>query len=154
MKEIYIAAPVVGISEEQRNQIKAVSMAAAYTIIGERDFASACYMPWMLKVPNAWHMPMNEWARCVFSFDVAALDEAHHVIVCDYGRGATAGTAWEAGYAFAKGKDVIVVRMPGVTEVSLMVQNGCLCVVDYQDFISGDWKVPDYRKPSPGVVQN
>ena len=107
----------------------------------------------MIKVPNAWSMPMNEWARCVFSFDVSALDEASMVVVCDYGREATAGTAWEAGYAFGKGKDVVVVQMPGVTEVSLMVRNGCKVVVPYDKFVSGDWRIPDYRHCDQ-VVQN
>lgn len=153
MKPIYLAAPVVGVSETRREQIKAVAMAAARSY-GEYDFAGTVYMPWTLKVPNAWGMPMNEWARCVFSFDVAALDEASTVVVCDYGREATAGTAWEAGYAFAKGKTVIVVQMPEVNEVSLMVRNGCQLVVPYDKFVADDWRLPDYRCDGDEVVQN
>lgn len=152
MKPIYIAAPVVGITETKREQINAVAMAAARHL-GERDFCGTCYMPWKLKVPNAWNMPMNEWARCVFSFDVQALDEAVMVVVCDYGRESTAGTAWEAGYAFAKNKDVIVVQMPDVTEVSLMVRNGCKVVVPYEKFITDDWQIPDYHRVNQ-VTQN
>lgn len=148
MSKIYIAAPVVGITDEQRSEINFVADQAA-TQLGE-----PAYKPWKLKIPNEWNMPMEEWARCVFTQDILALDEAAVVIVCDYGRHSSSGTAWEAGYAFAKGKWVVVVQMPGVAEVSLMVRNGCTVVVHYDDFIEGLWKFPNYREQYVPVVQN
>ena len=148
-KKAYVAAPVVGITNEQRQEIDRV------VHVLEKCF-DQIYCPWNLKIPNAWNMPMVQWARCVFTQDVLHLDQAHTVIVCDYGRHSSCGTAWEAGYAFAKGKKIIVVRMPNVKEVSLMVNNGCTIVVSYEDFINDNWITPDYveeNKTSP-VIQN
>ena len=143
----YIAAPVVGLSEEQRNQRGRVADRALDV------FHGTVHMPWILKIPNAWNMPMNEWARCVFTQDLLELDCADIVVVCDYGRRSTAGTAWEAGYAFAKGKSVLVVQMPGVDEVSLMVRNGCTAVISYDEFIERPFSWPDYKKCT-GIMQN
>lgn len=151
--DAYIAAPVVGLSNEQRLSINAVAEVAAETF-GRDMMLTDVYCPWLLKIPNAWGMPQNEWARCVFTQDVLAIDDAFAVVVCDYGRHASCGTAWEAGYAFAKNKRVIVVQMPGVKEVSLMMHNGCSVVVPYEDFLSGTWTIPDFMEDKPEVTQN
>lgn len=148
MGKAYIAAPVVGVSADQKAQIIEVMREAL------RRFADDVYLPWELKIPNAWNMPLEQWARCVFTQDVLQLDECDWVVVCDYGRRSSSGTAWEAGYAFAKGKSVIVVTMPGVQEVSLMVYNGCTCAVPYEKFIKGEWNREDYYSAHPDVVQN
>ena len=147
-KSVYVAAPIVGITETQEKQIKAVIHQCIVQFGGKN-----VYCPASLRIPNAWNMPLNEWARCVFTNDVMEIDRSEIVVVCDYGRNATAGTAWEAGYAFAKGSKVLVVQMPGVDEVSLMVRNGCAAVVDYNDFVNGRFSWPDYRNQS-GVRQN
>ena len=67
-------------------------------------------------------MTMQEWGHCVFTVDVMELDRADWVIVCDFGRHNTAGTSWECGYAFGKGKKILIVQMPDVKEQSLMVK--------------------------------
>jgi len=144
----YIAAPVVGITQEQKDQINAV-MSETHARL-----ADDVYAPWEHKVPNEWNMPLEQWARCVFTMDVLALDECEWVIVCDYGRHASCGTAWEAGYAFAKGKSVIVVTMPGVKEVSLMVHNGCGQVIPFEDYISGIYVLENHYKDDSQLVQN
>ena len=151
--DVYMAAPVVGMDAEKREQVESV-MRAVINKLSKEEELMVCYTPWLLKIPNAWNMPQNEWARCVFTQDVLALDESETVIVCDYGRHASCGTAWEAGYAFAKGKKVIVVTMPGVEEVSLMVHNGCTPVVSYEDFIALKWDIPDYRNAENVITQN
>lgn len=147
---IYIAAPVVGVETDLRRQINRVYYYA------DRKFApvDSVYLPWQLQIPNAWNMPQSEWARCVFTADVMALDKSDVVVVCDFGRHSSCGTAWEAGYAFAKGKKVVVVQMPGVAEVSLMVHNGCTCVVSFDDFVNENWDWPDYKTVMPETVQN
>lgn len=149
----YMAAPVVGMDTEKREQVESV-MRAAFKKLAKDGKPVVCYTPWLLKIPNAWNMPQSEWARCVFTLDVIGLDESETVIVCDYGRHSSCGTAWEAGYAFAKGKRVIVVTMPGVEEVSLMVHNGCTMVVSYEDFISLEWEIPDYQNAKNSITQN
>lgn len=148
ISKAYIAAPVIGVSNEQKQQIRAIVQETL------KRLAEEAYLPWELKIPNAWNMPLSEWARCVFTQDVLRIDECDWVVVCDYGRKSSCGTAWEAGYAFAKGKGVVVVTMPGVEEVSLMVHNGCTWSVPYEKFISDDWEIPNYYVQNHMVRQN
>lgn len=82
------------------------------------------YLPLEHKVPNAWDLPNHEWGAAVYRADVKAIRNSDTVVVLSYGRLGSAGTAWEAGYAFGIGKRVIVVEMPGTTLMSLMVANG------------------------------
>lgn len=51
------------------------------------------YNPAEHGVPNAWGMNMTEWSRCIFTLDVVAIDNADWIVVCDFGRSGTAGTA-------------------------------------------------------------
>jgi nucleoside 2-deoxyribosyltransferase len=83
------------------------------------------YAPWELRFPNAWDYPNSEWGLMVFAADIANLEKADIVVSLNYGRlDPTAGTAWECGYAFAKGKKVIMVEMTD-EPMSLMCSNGC-----------------------------
>lgn len=114
----------------------------------ERDYVHV-YRPGKHKVPNAWGMDMATWGQCVFTMDVVAIDDCDWMVLADYGRHATAGTSWEAGYAFAKGIKILVVQMPGVEESSLMTQGCAANIVKYEDFVQGltldehDWRVWD-----------
>ena len=136
---IYFAAPVVGNSFEIAEQIYNVAnIFTAYTDTkGYRvNRGYEVYMPSQLKIPNAWGMTMQEWAHCVFTVDVMKLDKADWVVVLDYGRHNTAGTSWECGYAFGKGKKILVVRMPGVEEQSLMVKCCAASEITYEELMS------------------
>lgn len=144
----YIAAPIVGVSKEHKEQIQKVAEEAL------RRLADRLYLPWEMKIPNAWNMPLEQWARCVFTQDVMAIEDCDWVVVCDFGRYASCGTAWEAGYAFGKGKEVIVVTMPGVEEVSLMIHNGCSCVISYEEFVSDEWSFKHFYSQDDQLVQN
>lgn len=137
MISFYIAAPVVGASEEQRSQIDAAIEVLRKWIHENIGVHAEIYNPRELKIPNAWNIPQSEWARCVFTEDVLAIDRADYVVVFDYGRNGTCGTAWEAGYAFAKEKPILLVVMPGVQEQSLMVRNGCTSCISYNELIAG-----------------
>ena len=123
---IYIAAPVVGTSHEIQQQI--YNVANIFTAWEDSEHwkhkREDCdlYLPSNIKIPNAWGMTMQEWGYCVFTVDVLELDCADWVVVCDFGRQNTAGTSWECGYAFGKGKKILLVRMPDVQEQSLMVR--------------------------------
>ena len=99
------------------------------------------YAPWKYKIPNAWDYSNTEWGLMVFTNDVHAIDTCDWVIVISQGRKeTTAGTAWEAGYAFAKGKKVLVVELDAELRLenksyqkpavqSLMMSNGCFASV-------------------------
>ena len=94
------------------------------------------------KIENAWDLPNFEWGRQVFNADIQAINQADTVIVLSYGRIASAGTSWEAGYAYGIGKRVLIVEMPGVELMSLMVANGRYATIkgldglDNYDFIT------------------
>ena len=81
------------------------------------------YAPVEHSIPNAWDYPNDEWALMVFESDINAINDADVLVLLSYGRKQTAGSAWEAGYAFAMGKKVIVVEMNDEI-ASLMVSNG------------------------------
>lgn len=82
------------------------------------------YAPFELQIPNAWDMSQEDWAKKVFDADVNAIDNADAIVVISIGRESTAGTNWEQGYAYAKGKRVYVYQ---ITErpTSLMTYCGC-----------------------------
>jgi nucleoside 2-deoxyribosyltransferase len=56
------------------------------------------------------HEPRNNTAKAIFAMDVAALDGADIVVACMDGPDPDSGTAWECGYAYARGKPVVCYR--------------------------------------------
>ena len=127
----YLAAPVVTDSDRIKHEVGKV-----YEQLVDTFGASNIYRPGLHKVPNEWGITMEMWGQCVFTMDVMAIDNADWIVLCNYGReGATAGTAWECGYAFAKGKKILIVNMPGVTKSSLMVRGCASNVVPYEMFV-------------------
>lgn len=101
----------------------------------EHKLDAYIYAPWELRFPNAWDYPNSEWGLMVFAADIANLEKADIVVSLNYGRlDPTAGTAWECGYAFAKGKKIIMVEMAD-EPMSLMCANGCYARVKGLDGI-------------------
>ena len=82
------------------------------------------YCPFELKIENAWDISQEEWAQKVFDADVAAIDACDVVVLLSPGRVSTAGTNWEQGYAYAKGKPVYVIQYTN-EPASLMTYCGC-----------------------------
>lgn len=115
-KKIYLATPVGDPNTPERKLAE-----EALKILEEKGMD--VYAPWHLKIPNAWDYPNTEWGRLVFEGDMQALIPAEIVVVLSYGRMSTAGVNWEAGYAYATGKKVIVVEMTDEI-MSIMVANG------------------------------
>jgi nucleoside 2-deoxyribosyltransferase len=119
MKKIYLASPLDGIHREHIEKAKAVLQQKGFEV----------YVPLEHTIPNAWDYPNNEWGLMVFINDVSAIDDADFVVALSFGRAhITSGTSWECGYAFAKGKRIILVEInadnsDGFT-MSLMVANG------------------------------
>ena len=81
------------------------------------------YDPSEHQIDHAWEYPNREWGLMVFQADIQAIRESDYVVVLSYGRESTAGTNWEAGYAFGLGKKVILVEMTD-NVMSLLVANG------------------------------
>lgn len=82
------------------------------------------YCPFELKIPDAWDMSQEAWAQKVFDADTKAIDECDIFFMVSPGRESTAGTNWEQGYAYAKGKKTIVVQYTD-KPTSLMTFCGC-----------------------------
>ena len=68
-----------------------------------REQGHEVFVPMEHQIPNAWDMPEGDWANAVFKADVKAIDECDKIIMLDFGASGDCGTAWEAGYAYAKG---------------------------------------------------
>ena len=71
------------------------------------------FCPFELKIENAWDLSQEAWARRVFSSDVNEIDSCDIFLMITPGRNSTAGTNWEQGYAYAKGKRVVVIQISG-----------------------------------------
>ncbi len=89
--------------------------------------------PWETKIPGAWEMSNIEWGKRVFLEDIKQIEEADAIVVLSYGRKSTAGVNWECGYAYGRGKKVLVVEMLGLKIMSLMVSNGSWAVINGLD---------------------
>jgi nucleoside 2-deoxyribosyltransferase len=94
MTRIYLAGPLFTMAEQSFN----VALA--------RYLESRGFEVWL---PQE-HEPRRRTARSVFQMCVAALDQADLVVACMDGPDPDSGTAWECGYAFAKGKPVVSYR--------------------------------------------
>lgn len=114
MANIYIASPLFTDYERQNVRERAARLRAT---------GHNVYVPMEHQIPNAWDLPNHIWGKRVFEEDVRAIDAADLVLVLYYGLYSDSGTAWEQGYAYAKGKRVFVVNC-GCKEASLMVVNG------------------------------
>lgn len=134
--KFYLAGPVITDDESVKSQMNDIEKALRSIILPNNEIADI-YCPGKHKVPNAWGIDMKTWAQCVFTMDVIAIDECDWMVLADYGRKATAGTSWEAGYAFAKGIKILVIQMPGVKESSLMTQGCAANICKYEEFIGG-----------------
>lgn len=94
------------------------------------------YVPQEHTVEDAWNLSNSAWAWEVFKEDLRALDEAKVVYVLNFGMYSDSGTAWEAGYAYAKGKRIVNILVDQKDNVySLMMINGAnrLVNVEFDD---------------------
>jgi nucleoside 2-deoxyribosyltransferase len=94
MTKIYLAGPLFTIAEQHFN----VDLA--------RFLEGHGFEIWL---PQE-HEPRKATAKAIFEMDLAGLDWAEMVVACMDGADPDSGTAWECGYAFAKGKPVVCYR--------------------------------------------
>lgn len=100
MSKIYLAGSC---SSEKRTMMQRIATRL-------RDCGYEVYCPFELKIPNAWDMSQEEWAKKVFDADIAAIDGCDIFLLITPGRESTAGSNWEHGYAYAKGKYIVVIQ--------------------------------------------
>ncbi|MBO5824625.1 MAG: nucleoside 2-deoxyribosyltransferase [Prevotella sp.] len=91
------------------------------------------YVPMEHTVEDAWNLSNSAWGWEVFKEDVRALDEAKVVYVLNFGMYSDSGTAWEAGYAYAKGKRIVNILVNQKDNVySLMMINSSTILVNVE----------------------
>ncbi len=94
MTKIYLAGPLFTLAEQGFNSELA------------RFLQGEGFEVWL---PQE-HEPRSKTAKSIFDMDVAALDWADVVVACMDGPDPDSGTAWECGYAYAKGKPIVCFR--------------------------------------------
>jgi nucleoside 2-deoxyribosyltransferase len=94
MTKIYLAGPLFSIAEQHFNSDLALFL------------KSEGFDVWL---PQD-HEPRRNTAKAIFQMDVKGLDWADMVVACMDGPDPDSGTAWECGYAYAKGKPVVCYR--------------------------------------------
>ena len=97
------------------------------------------YVPMEHTVDNAYGLPNDVWAKAVFDEDIRALEECDTVVVYYDGLYSDSGTAWKAGYAYAKEKEIFVLCEETVLEASLMVLNGAYCSMGMKELEGYDF---------------
>ena len=112
---IYIAGPFF--TDEERAFLKIVIESVKEIFPNEELF-----IPMEHFIPNGENLSNNEWAEAVFKMDVEALNKCNRVIAAYSGLYSDTGTAWEIGYAYAKGIPVNLIIPPEVfkEEMSIM----------------------------------
>lgn len=141
---IYLAAPFGEPNSKKRENAEAAALFL-------RSLNYNVYAPWEYTVPHAWDYPNNEWGLMVFMNDIHALDDCDMVVMLSYGRESTAGTNWEAGYAYGCGKRILVVEMTDAV-MSLMVSNGAYARVKGIDGLI-DYKFEDMPQSRTSTEQ-
>lgn len=121
--KIYLACPFFNIDEILKYEA---------AIEGLRARGYEVYVPREHTIDGAWEMPNQTWASYVFAEDVEAIDDCEVVVVMNFGMYSDSGTAWEAGYAMAKGKKVVQVLCgDSNTTYSMMMISSANKVVEY-----------------------
>lgn len=112
---IYIAGPFF--TDKERAFLKIVIESVKEIFPNEELF-----IPMEHFIPNGENLSNNEWAEAVFKMDVEALNKCDRVVAAYLGLRSDTGTAWEIGYAYAKGIPVNLIIPPEVfkEEVSIM----------------------------------
>jgi nucleoside 2-deoxyribosyltransferase len=94
MTKLYLAGPLFTLAEQSFNAELA------------RFLEGEGFEVWL---PQE-HEPRSNTASGIFHMDVEALDRADMVVACMDGPDPDSGTAWECGYAYAKGKPIVCYR--------------------------------------------
>jgi nucleoside 2-deoxyribosyltransferase len=122
--KVYLASPFFN-DEENKYYEKMIKML--------RDEGHKVFVPKEHEIPNGWDLPNAVWGESVFAVDILGIQKCDVVVVLNHGMYSDSGTAWECGYAYALGKDVVNV-LCGEGNYSLMMLNGCNTYVKFDDF--------------------
>ena len=132
--KIYVAGPFF--SKEERALMNRLQ-AHLFEFYSPKDFEF--FFPMDHFVPGGESLENSRWARCVYEGDIEALDTADLVLAVYHGHYSDSGTAFEIGYATAKGIPIGVLVVDGHIDHSLMVLSSEMCTVyDFNKFVEGE----------------
>jgi nucleoside 2-deoxyribosyltransferase len=98
MTKLYLAGPLFTLGEQSFNAELA------------RFLESQGFQVWLPQEHEPRRKKGEGMAKAIFRMDVAALDWADMIVACMDGPDPDSGTAWECGYAYAKGKPIVCYR--------------------------------------------
>ena len=99
--------------------------------IAHRYYDWEIFIPRYYKVPDGENMPNHDWGKAVCIHDTRMLEHADLVFAIDWGFNADAGTAFEVGFAAARGICTILYVPRGVETVSCMLHGMADLVLDH-----------------------
>ena len=141
--KIYLAASFAfaehNIATERKNII-----AEAASILRKQGYE--VFVPQEHKIPGGESMSNYEWGLAVQQMDKQALESSDWVVVLTFGKtGNNAGVAWEAGYAYGLGKNILIVKMNDTVE-SMMMWFNCIARIKGLDKLkSFNFENPEYE---------
>ena len=124
---IYLAGPFF--NEEELTVIQ-----RAEQILLERGFD--IYSP-RLHGDREHEFQSPQWSAETFRMDRDAIDESDLVLMIYHSNYSDTGTAWECGYAYAKGKPVVVVHVGESS--NLMVHESAVANIRLEDLADYDF---------------
>lgn len=127
-EKIYIAGPFF--TPKERMYLNEM-----ISYVKKKSPSAELFIPMEHFVPNGANLPNDEWASKVFDIDVDSLEMCDTVYALYLGHYSDTGTAWEIGYASAKGKRVnlYVPRAFSNTDMSIMPLNSSVSICDEID---------------------
>ena len=124
--KIYLASPFF--REEELNAVK-----KAEEILRRRGFE--VFSPREHEVRGVPFTP--KWSKDTFENDRKFIDWADAVVVLYHGAYSDSGTAWECGYAYAKGKPAVIVHF--AQKSNLMIHEGCRANISLDELEAYDF---------------
>lgn len=101
-----------------------------------RSIGLEVYAPMEHIIANADNLSNEDWAKSVFKEDLDAIDQCNEVWVINFGMYSDTGTAWETGYAYAKGLPITMLVDDEYESIySLMMCNGCTKLNNIANFL-------------------
>ena len=123
--KVYISSPLS--TDEQKFRINEV---AKYI----RDCGYEVFSPMEYVVPNAWDLDCITWSKKVQQHNLDGLNTSNVVVAIYDGLNSDTGSAFEIGYAYAKGIPVILLVTDVSIKQSLMITNASDIVGEFREY--------------------
>lgn len=135
MKRIYIAGPFF-------NETEVANVERVEKLLEARGYKYFSPMRHTVEAEQG----TVEWAHGIFDLDRTNLDASDVIVMLYYGNYSDSGTAWECGYAYAKGIPVVLVHVGDNADSNLMLHVGSATNITMKDLETYDFEtLPRYE---------